>query len=47
VSFGDQQTGALDKANDRTISTITIVETCEAQRRQSVEKLTRPWWRMR
>lgn len=31
ISFADQQTGQLDKANDRTLSAIGIVERCEAR----------------
>ena len=45
VSFGDAQTAALDKANGRTIDSITIVAKCEARDRQATEKLARPWWR--
>ncbi len=31
VSFADQQTGQLDKANERTLAAIGIVERCEAR----------------
>jgi hypothetical protein len=39
--FGDQQTGRLDMANDRTLSTIGIVERCEARDAAAVRRATR------
>jgi hypothetical protein len=38
VAFGDAQTGQLDKANDRTLSAIGIVERCEKRDREAVER---------
>jgi hypothetical protein len=38
LAFGDAQTGQLDKANDRTLSAIGIVERCEARDREAVSK---------
>lgn len=45
VSFGDAQTGQLDKANDRTVSAIGIVERCEARDAEAVRKARKPWWK--
>ena len=44
IQFGDAQTAQLDKANDRTMSAIGIVERCEARDRALIEKVRRPWW---
>ncbi|WP_298164608.1 hypothetical protein [Novosphingobium sp.] len=41
VSFGDQQTGQLDKANDRAISAIGIIERCEARDQAAVKRSRR------
>lgn len=41
IVFGDQQTGRLDVANDRTRSAIGIVERCETRDREAVERATR------
>ena len=41
VAFGDAQTGQLDKANDRTKSTLSIVEKCEG-----LFATPKPWWRV-
>jgi hypothetical protein len=41
IAFGDEQTGRLDMANDRTVSTIGIVERCEERDRQAIERATR------
>jgi hypothetical protein len=38
IAFGDAQTGQLDKANDRTVSAIGIVERCEARDREAVKR---------
>lgn len=46
VAFGDAQTGQLDKANDRTLSSITIVERCEQLNRDAVASAKRPWWKI-
>ncbi|WP_339375650.1 hypothetical protein [Aurantiacibacter zhengii] len=46
ISFGDAQTGQLDKANDRTVSTIGIIERCEARDRAVIEAARRPWWKI-
>lgn len=37
VSFADQQTGQLDKANERTLAAIGIVERCEARDKAAVQ----------
>lgn len=45
IAFGDAQTGQLDKANDRTASTLSIVGKCEARDAETVKALTpKPWW---
>lgn len=41
ITFGDQQTGRLDQANDRTASTIHIVTACEARDVAAVHRATR------
>lgn len=41
VSFADQQTGQLDKANERTLAAIGIVERCEARDREAVKRAKR------
>lgn len=41
ISFADQQTGQLDKANDRTLAAIGIVERCEARDREAVKRAKR------
>lgn len=46
IAFGDAQTGQLDKANDRTVSAIGIVERCEARDRQAVASASRRWWQI-
>ncbi len=38
IAFADAQTGQLDKANDRTLSAIGIVERCEERDRKAVER---------
>lgn len=38
IAFGDAQTAQLDKANDRTLSAIGIVERCEARDREAVKR---------
>lgn len=44
ISFADQQTGQLDKANDRTLAAIGIVERCEARDREAVKRARRRWF---
>jgi uncharacterized protein YkvS len=44
IQFGDAQTGQLDKANDRTVTAIGIVDRCEQRDAQALELLRRPWW---
>lgn len=44
ISFGDAQTGKLDIANDRTKSSIGIIERCEARDAAAVKRATRRWW---
>lgn len=41
IQFGDAQTGQLDKANDRTLSAIGIVERCEARDAEAVKRARR------
>ena len=41
IAFGDEQTGRLDMANDRTVSAIGIMERCEARDAQAVRRATR------
>jgi hypothetical protein len=41
IAFGDQQTGKLDIANDRTKSAIGIVERCEQRDAEAVKRATR------
>ena len=41
IVFGDQQTGRLDIANDRTKSAIGIVERCEARDAEAIRRATR------
>ena len=43
ISFGDAQTAQLDKANDRTISAISIVDRCESRDRAAIDKVRRRW----
>jgi len=38
IVFGDAQTAQLDKANDRTLSAIGIVERCELRDREAVKR---------
>lgn len=45
VAFADAQTGQLDKANDRTLTSIGIVERCEQMQRDAVATARRPWWK--
>ncbi len=44
VSFADLQTGQLDKANDRTLAAIGIVERCEARDQVAVKAARRRKW---
>jgi hypothetical protein len=41
ISFADQQTGQLDKANDRTLSAIGIIERCESRDAAALAKVKR------
>lgn len=41
IAFADAQTGQLDKANDRTLASIGIVERCEARDREAVRRSRR------
>jgi hypothetical protein len=41
IAFGDAQTGKLDIANDRTVSSIGIIERCEQRDAAAVRKATR------
>ena len=46
IAFADAQTGQLDRANDRTVSAIGIVERCEARGREAVEAAGKHWWQV-
>lgn len=46
IAFADAQTGQLDKANDRTLSSIAIVERCEQLNRDAIASARRPWWKI-
>lgn len=46
IAFADAQTGQLDKANDRTLASIGIIERCEARDRAVIERARRPWWQL-
>lgn len=46
IAFGDAQTGQLDKANDRTLSSIEMMEKCEALQRKAIAAAKRPWWKI-
>ena len=46
IAFGDAQTGQLDKANDRTVTSIGIIERCEARDRAAVDAARRRWWQV-
>lgn len=41
IQFGDAQTAQLDKANDRTVTAIGIVERCEARDAEAVKRAKR------
>lgn len=41
IAFADAQTAQLDKANDRTVAAIGIVERCEERDREAVKKARR------
>ena len=47
ISFGDQQTAQLDKANDRTISAIGIVSRCEVRDAEAVKRARKHLWAIR
>lgn len=38
IAFGDAQTAQLDKANDRTVTSIGIIERCETRDREAVQR---------
>lgn len=44
IQFADAQTGQLDKANDRTMSAIGIVERCEARDAAAIAGARKRWW---
>lgn len=46
MAFGDAQTAQLDKANGHTADVIEIVQKCEERDKQTLAKLTKPWWRI-
>jgi hypothetical protein len=45
LTFGTQQTGQLEKANDRNADTYEILDTCETEQEKAREKIEpKPWW---
>ena len=46
AAFGDAQTAQLDKANDRTVSSIHIVTRCEARDRLALARARKRWWQV-
>ena len=46
IMFGDAQTAQLDKANDRTITAIGIVERCEMRDADAVKRARKKWWQI-
>lgn len=44
VAFGDAQTGQLDKANDRTVTSIGIIERCEERDKAAIAAASKGWW---
>jgi hypothetical protein len=46
IQFGDAQTGQLDKANDRTLTSIGIIERCEARDAEAVKRARKHWWQI-
>lgn len=38
IAFGDAQTAQLDKANERTATSIVVIERCEARDREAVKR---------
>ena len=46
IVFGDGATAQLDKANDRTITSISIVERCEKRDAEAVKRARRKWWQV-
>lgn len=48
ASFGDRQTGQLDKANADKRGVVRAGDLCEGHQRKAMEKAlerTKPWWR--
>ena len=45
TAFADAQTAQLDKANDRTVTAIGIVERCEARDDAAIARAAKPWWK--
>jgi hypothetical protein len=47
VTFADDQTGRLERANDRKATVLWIIDHCESETRSASKRLeTRgPWWR--
>ncbi len=43
ISYADAVTGKLDVANDRTVSSIGIIERCEARDQEAVRRSTKGW----
>lgn len=46
IQFADAQTGQLDKANDRTLTAIGIVERCEARDAAAIAGARKRWWQV-
>ena len=46
IQFGDAQTGQLDKANDRTLTAIGVIERCERRDAEAVQRAHKRWWQI-
>jgi len=46
IAFGDAQTGQLDRANDRTLTSIGIIERCEERDKAAIAEASRRWWQV-
>lgn len=44
--FAEAQTAQLDKANDRGLAAIGIVERCEERHREAVDRARKKWWQI-
>lgn len=44
VAFGDAQTAQLDKANDRYVAGVGIVQRCEDRDALAIARSRKSWW---